>query len=103
MKRKRRSLAPMDEATPAFLRGVLVTGMLVALTDRRKDKPQGRKVLRQAVQGGAALAAGTVAAEALVRRDYKLAAMAVAAGAAGVVAAGHLFDENEEDGLGQEK
>lgn len=102
MKRKRRAAPALDEAAPAFIRGALVTGMLVALQDRQTAKPEGRKVLRHAIQGGTALAAGTVAAEALMRRDYKLAAMAVAAGAAGLIAAGQLFND-QENGLGQEE
>jgi hypothetical protein len=104
VKRKRRRLSPLDEAAPAFVRGMLVTGMLMALQDRKAGKPDGHRVLRHAVQGGAALAAGTVAAEALMRRDYKLAAMAVAAGTAGVIAAEHLIDKNDkENGIGQEE
>lgn len=112
MKRKRRgALAPLDEAPTVFARGVLVTGLLVALQGRREPgavPPPRCKVLRHALQGGAALAAGTVAAEALRRRNYGLALAAVAAGAVGVVAAEYLLnpdrrDDNKEDGLGQEK
>lgn len=67
-----------------FARGFVVTGLLAALQGGRRP---GRDVLRLALQGGAALAAGTVAADALGRRDYRVAAAAVAAGAAGVIAA----------------
>lgn len=107
-KRRRAPLpAPLDEAPSAFARGFLVTGLLVALQDRNQSgaaRPPGRKVLRHALQGGGALAAGTVAAEALLRRNYGLAVAAVAVGAAGVVAAGYLLnDDNRENGLGQEK
>lgn len=67
-----------------FARGFVVTGLLAALQGSRRP---GRDVLRLALQGGAALAAGTVAASALGRRDYTVVAAAVAVGAAGVVAA----------------
>lgn len=106
MKRKRRkAVAAAADAPAAFLRGALVTGLLVALQGRHAAKPAGRKVLRHALQGGAALAAGTVAAEAIVRRRYAVAAGAVAAGAVGVVAAEYLIDETDvkERGLGQEE
>lgn len=106
MKRRRLGkAAPLDEVPSAFLRGLVVTGMLVALQGRRAGRPSGRKVVRHALQGGAALAAGTVAAEALVRRDVGLAAVAVAAGVAGVTAAELLLDDkhDEENGLGQEE
>lgn len=108
MKRKRRqALAPLGGTATVFARGFLVTGLLVALQDRRGKgaaKPPGRKMLRHALQGGSALAAGTIAAEALARRNYGLALAAVAAGAAGVVAAEYLLDNaNKENGLGQEE
>lgn len=112
MNRKRRGApVPLGETPTVFARGFLVTGLLVALQGRREPgamPPPRRKVLRHALQGGAALAAGTVAAEALRRRDYGLALAAVAAGAAGVVAAEYLLnpdrrDDNKENGLGQEE
>jgi hypothetical protein len=73
------------EALPTvFTRGFVVAGLLAALQGGRRP---GRDVLRFALQGGAALAAGTAAAAALGRRDYSVAAAAVIVGAAGVVAA----------------
>lgn len=112
MRRKRRQApAALDDTPTVFARGFLVTGLLVALQGRREPgaiQPPRRKVLRHALQGGAALAAGTVAAEALSRRDYSLAAAAVAAGAVGVVAAEYLLnpdrrDDHKENGFGQEE
>lgn len=107
--KKRKRVAAIDEAPTAFARGFLVTGLLATLQDRRTAgavPPSARKVLRHAVQGGSALAAASVAAEALARRDYSLAVAAVAAGAAGVLAAEYLLNietTEEERGLGQEK
>lgn len=101
--------AVLAEAPTAFARGFLVTGLLAAMQDRRgKGAPDGATLLRHALQGGAALAAGTVAAEALARRNPALAAIAVAAGAAGVLAAETLLnsapaDEFKENRLGQEE
>ncbi|MCR6629145.1 MAG: hypothetical protein NVV74_03305 [Magnetospirillum sp.] len=108
---KRTKSIPPDEVAVVFARGFLVTGLLVALQDRCEAgsaAPAGRKIMRHALQGGAALAAGTVAAEALGRRDLSLAAGAVAAGAAGVLAAEILLnspppDDHEEKRLGQEE
>lgn len=108
MKRRKRAAVAADEARTAFARGFLVTGLLGALRDRRgAAPPSGRRVLRHALQGGSALAAGSVAAEALARRDYSLAVAAVAAGAAGVLAAEYLLNsdgaDEKEKGLGQEE
>jgi len=80
---RRKSRNPEALGT-VFARGFVVTGLLAALQGGRRP---GRDVLRLALQGGAALAAGTMAASALGRRDYTAVAAAVAAGAAGVVAA----------------
>jgi len=92
-KRKRRAAVGEDAAT-AFARGFLVTGLLVGLQGRGlagAAPVSGRKTLRQAVQGGATMAGGTLAADALARRDYSRAIAAVTAGAAGVLAAEYLL------------
>lgn len=102
--RKARALVAA-EAPTAFARGFLVTALLATLQDRGATAAPKRKVLRHALQGGAALAAATVAAEALSRRDYPLALAAVAAGAAGVMAAESLLPPQshiQENDLGQE-
>ncbi len=89
MKRAKAGLRKSGRGGPeafgtAFARGFVVTGLLTALKGGGRS---GRDVLRFALQGGAALAAGTVAAEALGRRDYAVAVAAVAAGAVGIVVA----------------
>ena len=111
MKRaKRKDLMAGDDVPTAFLRGMMVTGLLVAIQDRRAARRPAApaKVLRHALQGGAALAAGTVAARALTRNDLPLALTAIAAGAAGVLAAEALIpspdtDDIKESGRGQEE
>lgn len=75
-----------------FVRGFVATGLLAALQDGTGAARTGdaRATLRSALQGGVALAAGNSAAEALQRRDYNAVLLAVAGGAAGVVAIDYL-------------
>ena len=89
MKRAKREAAgaATGELPGAFARGFVATALLATLQDRhaRGATPlPGRSILRHAIQGGTALAAGSVAADALLRRDYALALAAATAGAAGV-------------------
>jgi hypothetical protein len=89
MKHRRR-----EAVGTAFLRGVVVSGLLSTLQDRREPgrKPAGaRKVARHALQGGAALAAGTAAAQALRRSDWSQALAATMAGAAALYAVEQLL------------
>ncbi|ALJ38117.1 hypothetical protein D9623_27275 (plasmid) [Azospirillum brasilense] len=85
--------------TRDFTRGMVATGLLTAVQDRwvtGAEPPAPRTVLRHGLQGGAALAAASVAADALRNRDYARLALAVAAGAAGVVMIEHLLNPAEE-------
>nr|CAM76986.1 conserved hypothetical protein [Magnetospirillum gryphiswaldense MSR-1] len=84
-KAKAAALAPMELAGN-FTRGLVATGLLAAIQDRwsQGGQPSNRKVLRLALQGGAALAAGIATAESLRRGDYARALIAVAGGALGV-------------------
>jgi len=96
------------DAVEAFARGFVATGLLSAFQDRLEPvlpQPHGRKILRHALQGGAALAAATLVAEALRRRDYPTVLTAATLGAGGVLAAEYLLTHrsNEETGLGQEE
>ncbi|MBK6998864.1 MAG: hypothetical protein IPH35_02425 [Rhodoferax sp.] len=75
-----------------FTRGFVATGLLATFQDRAQRQFSangqtfdGRRILRHALQGGIALAAGSVAAEALVRRNALRALIAVAAGATTVL------------------
>ncbi len=105
MKRGKRKNALANQLPGAFARGFVTTALVAGLQGRREaafTAPPVRKILRYAVQGGTALAAGTLAADALQSRNISLAMIAVAAGAAGLIAAEYLLDE-KENGLGQEE
>lgn len=89
-KRKANVLArPLAAAELAsnFTRGLVAAGLLSAIQDRwTVDKLPSRKILRQALQGGVALAAGVATAESLRKQDYLGALAALAGGAVGVIA-----------------
>lgn len=108
MKRKRRGgKATAASTAEVFLRGFVATALLSALQGRAAGTtpPPWHKVLRHGIQGGAALAAGTRAAEAVARRDYRTGAAAVMAGAAAVMAAETALQipPTQENSLGQEE
>ncbi|MDR2112008.1 MAG: hypothetical protein LBQ62_02730 [Candidatus Accumulibacter sp.] len=90
-------VSPMadPEARNGFVRGFIVAGLVAAVTgEKRAAGGQTRaETLRLALQGGTALAAGIAGANALDRRDYGSALIAVAAGAAGLSAIDYLFTE----------
>ncbi|WP_051340262.1 hypothetical protein [Azospirillum halopraeferens] len=95
MKRRRRKMARRDAAAVTFTRGMVAAGLLAAIQDGNSPDapPRGaRRVLRLALQGGAALAAGSAAADALSTRDYPAALLALAAGTAGMVVIEHLLN-----------
>ncbi|AWJ92918.1 hypothetical protein Sp245p_24085 (plasmid) [Azospirillum baldaniorum] len=101
MKRAKRSGKAREAGTLAadFTRGMVATGLLTAVQDRwvtGAEPPAPRTILRHGLQGGAALAAASVAADALRNRDYARLALAVAAGAAGVVMIEHLLNPAEQ-------
>ncbi len=112
MKRRNRGKLPTAaKISGAFARGVIATALVGALQDRSdvETPPRpARKILRHAVQGGAALASATLVAKALRRRNYGLALAAVTAGALGIVAVEYLLfpnplDKDKENGLGQKE
>lgn len=76
--------APGRALATDFTRGFVASGLLSALQDHA-GRADGRRTLRHALQGGAALAAGSVAAEALARRDALSVLLAVAGGAATIL------------------
>jgi len=116
---KRRKSPTATDLPYVFARGFIATALLTAVQDRPAAIGRHR-VLCRAAQGGAALAAGTLAAEALARRRYGLALAATTVGAAAVLAAEHLLtqhllshspaptadpqhpNDDKEAGLGQE-
>lgn len=71
----------------SFLRGFVATACLAAFQDaaRPLDARRLKRVLRHALQGGTALAAGGRAVSAMQRGDYQGVALAATAGAAGVL------------------
>lgn len=87
-RRKAKTRKQGNHAATVFARGFVATGLLSALDGGTKP---GNVVLRKALQGGAALAAGTVAAAALSRRDYPTAIGAVVVGAIGLFAIDAAF------------
>lgn len=96
-------MAPGRPASGVFVQGFVASGLLAALQHRTRRPAFDRRALRLALQGGAALAAGTVAAQAWQRRDLTRGLTAVALGAAGVAALEHLIKETKESDDGQEK
>ena len=88
----------IGRAGTEFARGFIATGLLSLLQPRGRHPhgvqdgtPDPRRVLRHAVQGGAALAAGTLATEAVAQREYRVAIVAIATGAATIAGAEHLL------------
>jgi hypothetical protein len=107
MKKRRKSreiaapLAP-GELTDIFVRGAVAAGLLAAIQDRwTVGKPSGRKVMRLALQGGVALAAGAAGAESLRDRDYLGALVSCAVGALGVATAETLLESETSASAGE--
>jgi hypothetical protein len=96
-------MAPGRPASGAFVQGFVVSGLLATLQQRAHQPALDQRALRIALQGGAALAAGTVAAQAWQQRNLTRALTAVALGAVGVAAIEHLIKETKESDDGQEK
>ncbi|MFT3717441.1 hypothetical protein [Pseudorhodoferax sp.] len=81
---------PLRASGAAFAQGFVAAGCLSAFQDRQTllsspSPVELKRVLRHALQGGAALAAGTRAAAAFQQQDYARMLVATAAGAAGVL------------------
>lgn len=92
----------------SFVRGFVATGLLAAVQDRAARKGgrrERRRLLRLALQGGTALAAGGAAADALQSRDWSRALTAVAAGGLGMLALERVLQDktDQENGNGQEE
>lgn len=79
-----------------FIRGFVSAGLLASFQrDGRRAHPNTRRILRLALQGGAALSAGGATVEAL-RRDSPLGALgAIATGAAAVMMIEHLLQDEK--------
>ena len=83
--------APELAARNGFVRGFIAAGLVAA---SGAGRPARRETLRLALQGGTAMAAGVAGANAIDRRDYASALVAVAAGAAGLSVIKHLFQDS---------
>ena len=79
-----------NEPQNGFLRGAISAGLLAAIA----PEVGRQEALRRALQGGAALAAGIAGADAIDRRDYGSALLALAAGAAGLYAIDSLLSDS---------
>lgn len=106
--RQKRRVASVGEVSTTFARGAIAAGLLSAIQRETGAAPRvGRVVLRHALQGGAALAAGTIAAEAIRRGRMGEAMIAAAGGAASMVAIEFLLnpqaDDDKETNLGKEE
>lgn len=107
MKKGRNRSRAIKDAPETFVRGFLATALLSAVQDRAAGTgpTPWRRIIRHGVQGGAALTAATIAAEAVVNRDFGTGLAAVAVGAAAVAATEAALQTSpiEENSLGQEE
>jgi len=100
------NMMPARPVSGAFVQGFVATGLLAAIQNQTGRPVLDRRALRLALQGGAALAAGSSAAYAWQRQDLGRALTALTLGAAGLVALEHFIkDKNEykETSDGQEE
>lgn len=91
-----RPVAQRIETEGSFTRGFIATACLSAFQEQAipRSPKQFKRVLRHALQGGAALAAGTHAAVSVKQGDYLGAVLATALGAASVLAVERLLQES---------
>jgi len=100
---------PQPSASNEFTRVFIATACLSAVqgVSSSQSPCQVRRVLRQALQGGTAFAAGARAAAALRQGDYSAALLASALGAGGVLLIEQLLRDgggsDREKGDGQEE
>lgn len=92
--------APMPGA---FVQGMVAAGLLAAFQGQPGMPAMDKRTLRLALQGGASLAAASMAAQAWRQRDLGRALVAVAVGAASVAAIEKLMNTSKESADGQEK
>lgn len=88
---------PLRAGGTTFVQGFVAGGCLSAFQDRSTQLGSSadlKRVLRHALQGGTALAAGTQTASALRQRNYVSALVAAATGAAGVLIIERLLSDN---------
>lgn len=95
MKPRRHALPALtgENLSNDFLRGLVSTGLLVAVQQGLKQPGAGRTMLGRALQGGTALASAAAAANAMQQGRTGRAVMAVALGAAGIAGIEWLMNE----------
>lgn len=81
----------------AFVQGLVAAGLLAAVQGQPGMPVMDKRTLRLALQGGASLAAGSMAAQAWLQRDLGRALFAVAAGAASVAVIEKLMSTSKEN------
>jgi hypothetical protein len=81
------------EVRAGFVRGFVAAGLLAAIQDAASPARDRRRLLRLALQGGGAMAAGVAVAEALDAGRPGAAASALVAGTCGLLAIEHLLNE----------
>lgn len=89
---KARRMRLNGEIGDSFMRGLVSAGLLAGV-QQTAAPARPRRVMRLALQGGVALAAGSAALEALRRDRAGWALVAVAAGAAGLLVAEQLLQD----------
>ncbi|MHB1360820.1 MAG: hypothetical protein ACYC5U_12335 [Rhodocyclaceae bacterium] len=87
----------------SFVRGLVSAGLLAAIQNQPGRPVMDKRALRLALQGGASLAAASMAAQAWQQRDLSRVLVAVAAGAACVAVIEKLMNTYKESTDGQEK
>jgi hypothetical protein len=92
-----------EDTLESFTKGLVAAGCISAFQDVTSLKTEGhqKRVLRHALQGGTALAAGTYSADALRHGDYLRAVLAAAAGAEGVLAIERAMNDGGGKTAGQ--
>lgn len=85
MKRRNKRRYLRNELQDSFIRGFVSAGLLATVEGHVSRQRDTRRVLFRALQGGTALAAGSVAARAIKEHAFATSLAAIAAGAAGLL------------------
>ena len=79
------------EANNGFMRGFIAAGLVTAASAKRVGR---KEIMKSALRNGTAMAAGIAGANAIDRRDYGSALLAIAAGAAGLGMIDYLLPDS---------
>ena len=99
------TVVPSRPVSGSFVQGFVATGLLASIQQQTGRPALDRRALRLALQGGAALAAGSSAAQAWQQQDLGRALTALTLGAASVAAIEYFIKDaiSKESNDGQEK